>query len=645
MNESNLKIGGYKTINEFVKAKIEDLKNKEQSFKSLFESMFSLDDNIICEEYVDDRLCLTTYKESKEKIDELASSISSLIIENKGAVIGLALDNSLLWIEMFWAILKSGYTPLLLNRRLDSTQLNDALKKVNAIAVISSDMKFDVKTITPETILSNENKAVLDNNFENKVYFMTSGTSGDVKLCLYDGERICHQIYNSYDIILDNELFKLHYNERLKQLAFLPFYHIFGFLACYMWFGFFGRTFVFLKDYKSDTILNTIRKHEITHIFAVPLFFTEVEKQAKLVIAKRGDKTLKRFNKAIQISNKLSGSWFAKKFLKEVRDNLFGDSISIMVCGGGEIPKHTLEFFNGLGYPLVEGYGASEIGITSVNLSNKKKNLNSGSVGFPLKSVQYEESNGELLVKGKSIAKEIIYKDKVLHLNDDEYLHTGDLVSKNKYGYFINGRLDDLIISVSGENLSPAIIESNLNIPNAEIVLLNLKNENGENKATLLVHVEESLKDSIPKIKEEIVSQLKEKKYLSFVNEIRFTFVNLLKDNEFKLKRKRITKDIEEGRMSIFKETGEEVKINILPTIDKEILEKVASIFSISLGKEITSYDANFFYDLNGDSLSFYDLIEKIKDEFDVEISEEKTGGLLTVNEIAMYIQRMKNNG
>jgi acyl-CoA synthetase (AMP-forming)/AMP-acid ligase II len=69
------------------------------------------------------------------------------------------------------------------------------------------------------------------------------------------------------------------YNGSIKQLAFLPFYHIFGLFAVYYWFAFFGRTFVFLKDYSPDTIARTCRRHEVTHIFAVPLLWHTVEEK------------------------------------------------------------------------------------------------------------------------------------------------------------------------------------------------------------------------------------------------------------------------------------------------------------------------------------------------------------------------------
>ena len=74
--------------------------------------------------------------------------------------------------------------------------------------------------------------------------------------------------------------------KQLKQLAFLPFYHVFGLFAVYFWFTFFGRTLVFLRDYSADTILKTCRRHQVTHIFAVPMLWHTIEKQVRAEVAK-----------------------------------------------------------------------------------------------------------------------------------------------------------------------------------------------------------------------------------------------------------------------------------------------------------------------------------------------------------------------
>ena len=81
-----------------------------------------------------------------------------------------------------------------------------------------------------------------------------------------------------------------HYKGRLKHLAFLPFYHVFGLITVFFWFTFFGQTVVFLKNYSADTILKTCKKHNVTHVFAVPMLWHTIEKAVLKKVNEKGEK-------------------------------------------------------------------------------------------------------------------------------------------------------------------------------------------------------------------------------------------------------------------------------------------------------------------------------------------------------------------
>jgi long-chain acyl-CoA synthetase len=142
-----------------------------------------------------------------------------------------------------------------------------------------------------------------------------------------------------------------------------------------------------------DTITGTVRRHHVTHIFAVPLFWETVYEQAMKTIRLRGEDTERKFHKAMALRDKLGdsalGTLFSKLAFKEVRDNLFGDSICFMITGGSSISKDAMCFFNYIGYHLADGYGMSEIGITSVELSKKKRILNDCYIGKPMDGMEY----------------------------------------------------------------------------------------------------------------------------------------------------------------------------------------------------------------------------------------------------------------
>ena len=464
---------GCKNIDEFINKQLQDLKSTNESFSSLFDVVFSVKSNVMFEYSDGNKICSLTYGEVAEKIKEVATNIkSNLTTLELNSIVGLYMDNRLEWIYIFWAILMAGFKPLLLNKRVDKQQLSELLKTHNVQTVIADEDVTGVRNIYYEDLIKDvESLKVF--TWADEIILMTSGTSQKFKLCYYSGRNICNQIYNTKYIAKQNQLIKKHYNGKIKVLTFLPFYHIFGLVACYLWFALFSRTFVLLKDMSGETILNTIKKHKVTHLFAVPLLWEKIEKTARKKIADKGEKLEKKFSKALKFSNGLQnicptlGRLFAKKAFKELRNNAFGDSIQFLITGGGAVPSSVLELLNGVGYRLANGYGMTEIGIASVELSNKTKWLNSGSIGKPFPSVEFKIENGQLLVKGKSLANKIITNDTVLEIKD-EWFATGDMAIKKGSHYYISGRADDMIVGVDGENICPDEIEGKLKIKDDE---------------------------------------------------------------------------------------------------------------------------------------------------------------------------------
>ena len=383
-------LGSFKSINAFVKNKLESYYQMGLSFDTLFLLMFREKDNIMYEQSEGYRIKKTTYGESERHIISRAESLRQLTPELKhDDVIGLYMENSLDWIELFWAILVAGYKPLMMNTRLPRPLLEDAMRSANCRAVICDTSKsgsidrnepgFSCTVIDPADIKSEETDPGTGTPEAlpcgSELLVMSSGTTENVKVCAYSAEEFYYQIADSFDIIKTCPLAKKHYNGELKLLTFLPFYHVFGLIAMYIWFAFFSRTFVHLADMAPQTIVNTIKRHKVTHVFAVPLFWEKVYAQAMRGIQDRGEKTARKFDRALKLQQKLPrplDTAFSKLAFREVRDNLFGESIIFMITGGSFLDPEVQAFFNGIGYRLVNGYGMTEIGITSVELSFKR---------------------------------------------------------------------------------------------------------------------------------------------------------------------------------------------------------------------------------------------------------------------------------
>lgn len=495
-------------------------------------------------------------------------------------------------------------------------------------AVISDGEDFHCKTIKiGEIVCSNEGEDI--ESWANQIVVMSSGTSEEFKMCVYDGECFYYQLLDSAEIIKSCKAIKKHYNGSLKQLMFLPLYHIFGLAAMFMWFAFFTRTFVLLKDQSPETILMTIRKHNVTHIFAVPLFWETVYKKFQRTLEQQDKKTISKANKGLKLVSKLKSKWLGRKLFKPIRDKIFGESICFLISGGSAISNEILTFFNSIGYPLANGYGMSEIGIASVELSSKFKDLTDGAVGRPFSHYEYKiDESGVLFVRGSSMAKEIYINGKKEDMVDG-WFNTKDIARVCKGRYYICGRSDDVIIGADGENINPAIIEKQIIIDDVEdICILNFKGQ-----PTLLISVTKfKALQNLDKIMLRAKEELSRLGIAGVVQNIEFTKEPLIQGNDFKINRKKLEK------IKLIEKETQRVK----EELTNEIIDRLKRLFADAIGKSENdiSNEAHFFFELGGSSLDYFSLLSSVREEFGVEINQSENDNLNTVMDFFRLIQK-----
>lgn len=645
MHYSNL--GNFKTIDSFVADKLKRFDSMPRTYASLFSLMFSERDNILYEKTDGFKILKTSYGQCYQNILCRAAALKKKLEAIRGVspektpVVALCMANSVEWIEYFWSIILCGYNPLLVNTRLDDASLEKVFGSLNVKAVISDGKKFKCKTIDALS-LEFDSEEIQIGDTGKEVLVMSSGTSLNVKVCAYTAEEFYFQIKDSYDIIQKSKQIKKHYEGELKLLTFLPFYHIFGLVALYIWFSFFSRTFVELKDMAPDTIVNTIRKHRVTHIFAVPLFWEKVYEQAVRTIQQRGEETFAKFQKGLSLASKpVIGGLLRKTAFKEIRDNLFGDSICFMITGGSAISAEALYFFNAIGYHLANGYGMSEIGITSVELSEKMSQVVKGSVGKPMSSIEYKIQNGELLVKGKAVAKYVLQGEEKISAQTD-WFNTHDMAEVRGGSYYILGRQDDLIITSSGENINPNIVEENFLIPGVNAAcLIGLDGAKGKEPVLILSVASFAKAERLVEIKKNIKGVLSRLGLSGEITKIVFVKEPLITGEEFKLNRKRIKKDFVEGKLKEVK-PEEALKDNSQISINQELAKRVVYFFATALGKKEKdiSYSADFFLDEGGTSLDYFAMTSQLQQEFGITFPSDGERSMNTVKDICDFIEQ-----
>ena len=627
-------LGEFQSIRGYVRNKLERLRATDRTFSSLYPLMFSEQNNVISEKTDGYKIIRKTYGESLKSVEALSRKLCAASKEvAKGSIVGLYMQNGVEWIETFWAILKSGFVPLLMNTRFSDERLAAVLSEHEIPLVVSDGKVFHCKTLLfseLESSAEEEEPTV----WADELIVMSSGTSEKVKLCFYRGANFCDQIEDSARIISDCKQVKSFYNGHLKLLAFLPLYHIFGLAAMYMWFAFFARTFVFLKDYTPDTILRTVRKTQVTHIFAVPLFWNKIYATFFKKLAERDEKTVARFHKGYAIARK-NGGGVIKRAFKEVRDNIFGESVRFMISGGGAISPEVLTFFNSIGYYLVNGYGMSEVGITSVELAPSFKRRTSGTVGLPLPHAEYKIESGELMVRGSSAAYKIVCGSETTMLNGEWY-HTQDLAKLDKGHYVLLGRKDDMLVGEDGENINPDWAESRMEIAGALAQCLVGLQKDNETLPVLLVQVNRfTSEEKCKEVRENAENALVKLNLAGAVKNIVLTDTPLILDNEFKFNRRRLARALAEGQLGLLTESA------LHERSGDALYCRVRAIFAETLNKSADEIgdEAHFFFDLGGTSLDYFALVSAVRKEFDLPFPSTEQGTLSTVKGFCEYIQ------
>ncbi|WP_040828074.1 fatty acid--CoA ligase FadD11 [Nocardia jiangxiensis] len=150
--------------------------------------------------------------------------------------------------------------------------------------------------------------------------------------------------------------------------------------------------------------------------------------------------------------------------LRGLRAALGLDRVRWAMSGAAPIPPGTLGFFAGLGIPVTEIWGMSELScICSVS---HPRDARLGTVGRLLPGMQARQSaDGELQVRGPLVMKGYrgLEQQTAEAIDAEGWLSTGDIVSIDADGYLaVVDRKKELIINAAGKNMSPAVIENTI---------------------------------------------------------------------------------------------------------------------------------------------------------------------------------------
>lgn len=260
-------------------------------------------------------------------------------------------------------------------------------------------------------------------------------------------------------------------NRRL--LLFLPLSHVF---ARFLEFFSFGGTISLALSSNMKTMVKDFETFGPTLLLAVPRVYEKVYNAASRragtgfagKMFMRAAENAREWSKAEQkgeqlpITGRIAHAFYEQVVYKKIR-TIFGPNADFAITGGAPMDSELSHFFNGIGMPVLEGYGMTETcGPVCVSLPEDNR---IGTIGMPMCGITAGiAEDGELVVKGPLVCKGYHNNPGVTAQQiTDGWLHTGDLGDISEDGFIsITGRKKDLIITAGGKNVSPGLLEASV---------------------------------------------------------------------------------------------------------------------------------------------------------------------------------------
>jgi long-chain acyl-CoA synthetase len=428
--------------------------------------------NIAVVRHQGNRRRATTYAE----LAALAGRFAALL-ERRGVVEGdrvlLWAENSAEWLAAFHGCLRRGalVVPLDANGSLDFAA-RVAADVSPKLAVGDALLLDELKRVRPEipqvriedwaTELPAEEAtpvAGLSHKTPLQILF-TSGTTGDPK-----GIVITHgNVLASVGPIEDASQKYLRYEKLIHPLRILhtlPLSHVFG-QTMGLWIPQIYTAELHFEDrLAAPRLIELVRRERISVLATVPrvlsvlkahLETTDPALAARLEQSK-GGQTSKggETSKGIRAWQR----WWRFRAVHRA----FGFKFWAFVSGGGALSGPLEQFWNGLGFVLVQGYGMTET--TALITLNHPFHVAKGTIGKPLAGREVKLGpDGEVLVKGAMISG-ATWQGGKLQQRDEEWLATGDLAEVQPSGELkFVGRKSEVIVTASGVNLHPEDMEA-----------------------------------------------------------------------------------------------------------------------------------------------------------------------------------------
>ena len=469
-----------------------------------------MDSNISFNKYVYDAIiknwdadALTDYQGATLQFHDVARKIEKLhiVFENcgieKGDKIAICGRNSAHWAVTYLAILTYGAVAVPILHEFNAEQIHNIVNHSGSKALFVGD--FVAKEIDPDQMPDLEGIVFLP-DFSLMVSRSEKLTYAREHLNMMFGEKYPkafrqeHVHYHEdspdelalinytsgttgfskgvmlpYRAIMGNLTFCLrHLGSKVKAgdplLDILPMAHMYG-LAIEFIFGFCnGCHLFFLNRLPSPTLIaKAFTEVRPTLVVSVPLIIAKI-------IRKKVFPIIQTNRMKLLLAMPIVSSKVKTRICQQVYEAFGGRAYEVIV-GGAPLSKEVEQFLMSIGFPITVGYGATEC--APLISYRDYKEFAASSCGCPVDTMEVrilsddpQNIPGEIVTRGMHVMLGYYKNEEATHqaIDKDGWYHTGDLGTMDeKQNIFIRGRIKNMLLGASGQNIYPEEIEDKLN--------------------------------------------------------------------------------------------------------------------------------------------------------------------------------------
>ena len=414
-----------------------------------------------------------TYARFREAADNLSRILGNFGIGASDKVAILS-ENMPHWSIAFFSVTAYGRVAVPMLNELSASEVESILdhseakalfvsrrqlKKVGERAMDRLSLVIDLETFEfikhDDRAFTCDGRVATPNPMDLAALIYTSGTTGAPKGVMLSHRNFCASVLDSW--------YAQPENRHSVFLSILPMAHTYEMTLGILYPFSVGARVCYLRRVPTPTILKeTLKQIRPTTMLSVPLIIEKMYKSS-IVPTIRGSKFLSYLEEhaprllALLVGFKLR--------------SIFGGRLHFFGIGGAKLDPEVETFLHRAGFPYGIGYGLTETAPLVCAASPFKTHVGTTGPVTHGAQIRLEDVNpvtglGEITVKGPNVMMGY-YKDYERTqsvLSQDGWFRTGDLASVDKKGrYSIRGRLRNMIVGASGENIYPEEIEHVIN--------------------------------------------------------------------------------------------------------------------------------------------------------------------------------------